>query len=436
MLNALEIGENTLQPQELEREMIKEQYYTVIRKLYDKGMAKRAISRFLELDIKTVRRHLKKSGWSCYRRAQSNMNLLKDEQDWLVKRMPEVNYNAAILFRELKVKGYKGSYETVKIFVYPYRPLRSKGCIRYETEPGQQSQVDWGSAWVWLDEKRVKVHFFAMVLGYSRRLYVKGFLDEKFISLIQGHECAFQWFGGFTKEILYDNARTMVTSHNIHTGELILNTKFQDFSKYYGFEAKFCRPYRPQTKGKIESGIKYLKRNFLPGRRFKNIAHLNSELEKWLIETADQRIHGTTHQRPAELFLKEILVSTKQFQPYVYIPAIQRKVSQDSMVSWNNNRYSVPWIYVGQCLDLRISEGLILISNQGTVVATHSLLQGKHQQSVCRQHYTGLLQNQAKQQLNAPQYDPQWQTEIDVEIRDLAIYEATCTTTPHSFLTH
>jgi transposase len=427
MLEQSGIKKTTLQSLRLERMMLKEHQYKVIKELHGKGRSKREIARSLGVDIKTVRRHLNKSGWASYRRKQQeSANLLKEEQAWLLERIVEVNYNAAILFRELKDKGYKGSYETVKLFVQPHRPLDVKGCVRYETAPGQQSQVDWGSAWVWLGDTQVKVHLFALVLGYSRCLYAKGFLDEKFANLINGHESAFQWFGGFTKEILYDNAKTMITSHNTHTGELRLNSSFKDFADYYGFETRFCRPYRPQTKGKIESGIKYLKRNFLPGRRFRSLAHLNWELEKWIIETADERIHGTTHQRPAQRFIEEKRLLINRVQPYVYVPTIQRKVSQDSMISWSSNRYSVPWIYVGHCVDLRISGNQLLVSFQSTLIATHEILQGKHQHSMCQQHYAGLLHRSPKKQQALPQHDPSWQKEIEVETRDLAIYERAC----------
>lgn len=405
--------------------MLKEHHHKIIKELYAQGIAKREISRTLGIDIKTVRRHLQKSGWEAYRRKQKESpNLLREEQDWLIKRMPEVNYNAAILFRELKEKGYKGSYETVKLFVHPFRPLSPKGCIRYETEPGQQSQVDWGSAWTWFGDQQVKVHFFTLVLGYSRRLYAKGFSDEKFANLINGHEASFQWFGGLTREILYDNAKTIIISHNTKTNELVLNSGFKDFADHYGFEARFCRPYRAQTKGKIESGIKYLKHNFIPGRRFQNLAHLNWELEKWIVEVADERIHGTTHQRPSQRFLEEKLLLIKRSQPYVYVPAIQRKVSQDSMVSWWSNRYSVPWIYVGHCVDLRISQNQLLISSKGEIIATHELVQGKHQLSICKQHYEGLLNSSYKKQQKPPQHDPYWQEGPEIEVRDLAIYES------------
>ena len=261
-------------------------------------------------------------------------------------------------------------------------------------------------------------------------------MDEKFANLVNGHESAFQWFGGLTREILYDNAKTMITTHNIQTGELLLNSSFKDFAEHYGFEARFCRPYRPQTKGKIESGVKYLKHNFLPGRRFKSLAHLNWELEKWIIETADERIHGTTHQRPSQRFTEERLLLINRTQPYVHVTAIQRKVSQDSMVSWASNRYSVPWIYVGHCVDLRISQGQLLISAEGATIANHEILQGKHQLSIRQEHYAGLLHHSDKKQQRLPQHDPYWQQEIEVEKRDLSVYEKACLVPSHCFLRH
>lgn len=426
MSKEAELDQNILQPSTLEKDMVKKGQHAAIKELYEIGTPKKAIARLLGVDIKTVRRQLKKADWGAYQRDNSEYkNLLEGEKDWLINRMKEVEYNAIVLFRELKLKGYKGSYETVKRFVYPYREKQSKACVRFETGPGEQSQVDWGSAWVWLGDGQVKVHFFGLVLGYSRRLYAKGYLNERFVSLVNGHEEAFRWFGGFTTELLYDNAKTMITTHNVQTKELTLNRQFEDFSNHYGFVAKFCTPYRPQTKGKIEAGVKYLKRNFLPGRRFRDLDHLNQELEKWMLEVADTRVHGTTHERPADRFAAENLIPLKYVPPYQYIPAIGRKVSQDSMVSFGNNRYSVPWVHVGLSVDLKITEGQLFINSSGAVIATHDLLSGKHQQSVVQSHYVGLLAPKSKNPIaNRPQHDPYWEEEGDVEVRDLSIYEA------------
>lgn len=149
-----------------------------------------------------------------------------------------------------------------------------------------------------------------------------------------------------------------------------------------------------------------------------------------MVEIADERIHGTTHQRPSERFGKEKLRLIKRPEPYVYIPAIERKVSQDSMISFANNRYSVPWLYVGHCVDLKITNNLLFISTQGKVIGTHQVLQGKHQ------HFAGLLDCGHKKRANLPEHDPYWQTELEVENRDLAIYEKVCLSSPQSLLRH
>ena len=280
---------------------------------------------------------------------------------------------------------------------------------------------------MWLGEERVKIHFFALVLGYSRRSFAKGYLNERFANLVDGHEEAFRWFGGMTREILYDNPKTMVFQHDVHTREVTLNKQFQDFAAHCGFSPKFCMPYRPQTKGKIESGVKYLKRNFLPGRRFRDLDHLNAELAKWQREVADLRIHGTTHERPLDRFAQEVLCPF--FQPaYQYVPAIQRKVAQDVMINFESNRYSVPWPHAGKCVDLKVVQGRLLISYADQEIASHTLLAGKKGQATCAAHYAGLLSAKGQQRASAkkPQHDPAWKEGgelYEVLCRSLSVYE-------------
>lgn len=149
MLKSKESDENRLQQKALEIEMITPGQHSSIKELYIRGTPKRAIARLLGMNIKTVRRHLKKEGWVAYtRHIPTEERRLAGHEEWLLHRVVEVKYNASILFRELKLRGYQGSYETVKSFVRPLRQFITKVCVRYETEPGEQSQVDWGSDWV------------------------------------------------------------------------------------------------------------------------------------------------------------------------------------------------------------------------------------------------------------------------------------------------
>ena len=140
---------------------------------------------------------------------------------------------------------------------------------------------------------------FTMTLGYSRRMMAEAATDQKLGTLLRMHEAAFQQWGGVPEEILYDRMKTVWTGTD-ERGEIIWNAVFLDFARYWGFTPRLCRPYRAQTKGKVESGVKYVRRNFLcglQGREPANLADLNAELRRWVAEVANQRVHGTTHEQ-------------------------------------------------------------------------------------------------------------------------------------------
>jgi hypothetical protein len=125
-------------------------------------------------------------------------------------------------------------------------------------------------------------------------------------------------------------------------------------------------------------------------------------------------------------FSGEGLQSLKGCLPYAYTPSVQRKVSQDGMVSFETNRYSVPWQYVGRCVDLLLENGQLSMICEGKTIARHDVRQGKHQQSICLEHYEGLIQSvHRKSQIKQPMYDPYWiqQTAAGVMVRNLAIYD-------------
>lgn len=413
--------------------MLNRDEHAAVKELHGKGMGKKAIARLLEIDIKTVRKYLRQQTWKGYaQRKRRQTHVLSAYETWLKRRMPEVHYNASVLYQELKLQGYRGSYETVRNYSATGRKAHGqklKACMRYETAPGKQSQVDWGSAHAWLGDSAVRVHFFAMVLGYSRRLYARAYMNEQFSSLIHAHQQAFRWFGGITEDILYDNPRTMVSRHDRQTGEVILNSRFKDFVSHYGFSAKFCRPYRPQTKGKIESGIKYLKRHFLSGRRFRDLSHLNEQLERWLVEVADQRIHGSTHQQPSKRFEaeKSALRCCDSVAPYCLEAAIERRVASDAVISLKTNRYSVPWQHAGQMVDIRYRDNEVHIYHKNACIAVHPRLTGRHEQSITAAHYQGLFRRDGVESAAScePHHDPRAWDAVDVMVRDLNQYEAT-----------
>jgi transposase len=408
-----------------EREMINRDKHGAVVELAGRGIPKKAIARMLEIGVKSVRRILQREKWKPYKRRRPAKTVLTGHEEFITRRAPEVGFNCVVLMRELKLMGYTGGYPAVQRFVKPLREAfrrDAEATLRFETAPGLQGQVDWGSSFVWFDDRRVRVRFFALVLGYSRRMFARAFKSERLVHLIQGHEAAFSWFGGFPQELLYDNPKTMVKGRDSDSEEIQLNPTFQDFVHHYGFRARFCHPYRAQTKGKIESGIKYVKGNFLVGRRFHDMDDLNRQLEEWLTTVADVRIHGTTGVRPIDRFPHEKLLSFAHVPPYRLETAIIRKVPNDARVCFRTNRYSVPWRLIGQQVEVRMEDGEVVLLQGDQVIARHALLSGRFRESVDPAHFRGLFRMIVAEEPSQPPHDPRFPVE-DVMVRDLALYD-------------
>lgn len=288
--------------------MVDQERWVEIRRLCDEERVSISeIARRMDLDRKTVRRSLRQTTWQPYHRAVATETLLTTHADFVRDRAPQVQYSARILYQELRAsRGYTGSYETVKRAVAPLREVQlqaDRALLRFETPPGQQSQIDWGQALVSFRANPAVVHVFVLTLGFSRRGFYYACADERLAQFLEAHERAFEHFGGHTREHLYDRPRTVCYADE--TGRRLWNPTFKAFADYWGFEPRVCRPYRAQTKGKVESGVKYLKRNFLPGRTFVDLVDFQTQLDEWNATIADCRLHGTTHEAPLTRFQRE-----------------------------------------------------------------------------------------------------------------------------------
>lgn len=152
---------------------------------------------------------------------------------------------------------------------------------RFETPAGKQAQVDWGHLGeIETAGKTRKLWGFVFTLGPSRAMMAAAATDQKLPTLLRMHEEAFRQLGGVPKEILYDRMKIVLEGTD-DRGETQWNQTFQDFARYWGFTARACKPYRAQTKGKVESGAKYVRRNFLCGRTATSLEDLNDQLRGW-----------------------------------------------------------------------------------------------------------------------------------------------------------
>ena len=233
--------------------MVRRERWEELRRLaVDGGVGIAELARQFGLDRKTVRRCVREPAWRPYQRPARAGTLLAAHVAHLRERAPQVGYSAQILFQELRQHGYTGSYETVKLFVRPLRAAQRSGELtlrRFETPPGQQSQIDWGTATLPFRQQRHVRHVFVLTLGFSRRSYYHMCPNERLPQFLDAHERAFEYFGGHTREHLYDRPRTVCLGTT--GGRIVWNATFKAFAEYWSFEPRLCQPYRAQTKGYV-----------------------------------------------------------------------------------------------------------------------------------------------------------------------------------------
>lgn len=226
---------------------------------------------------------------------------------------PELS--AVRLLEEIRAAGYTGGYTQLKALVRRLRPGSApEPVVRFETPAGHQAQVDfahfrfpWGVRYALL-----------VVLGYSRLLWCRFYARQDLRTLVDGLEEAFRYFGGVPRELLFDQMKAVVTRDlRLEGGALIRNLEFLRFAQHWGFTPRACRPYRAQTKGKVERPVRYLRSNFVYGRTFLHDADLDGQRRRWLEAVANVRVHGTTGERPRARFDRE---ERRQLQPLATRP--------------------------------------------------------------------------------------------------------------------
>ena len=231
-----------------------------IYELKGAGRGIRGIARELDISRNRVRRYLKSP--EAMRPKPRPLRGSKPDPytGHIDRRMAEGPDNCRVLDREIRALGYAGSYSTLVQYVRPRRSrLQPEATMRFETAPGEQAQVDWGSlSYLRVDGKRRRLWVFVMTLGWSRACYVEPVRRADTASFIQCHVNAFEYLGGIPRSCLYDNAKVVTLGRDAE-GQVEWNRRMLDFALRVGFELRLCQPYRAQTKGKVESGVKYVR---------------------------------------------------------------------------------------------------------------------------------------------------------------------------------
>ena len=279
-----------------------------IYEMHGRGHSARAIARELGLARNTVLRYLHSSPEAMLPKPRAARGSLLDPYtEHIDRRMAQGLENCVVLLRELRTRGYQGSYTTLVEYVRPRRRGRtySDATMRFETAPGEQAQVDWGSlSYVSEDGRKHRVWVFVMTMGWSRACYVELVRRADTAAFIQCHANAFEYLGGVPRRCLYDNAKVVTLGRN-EDGRVEWNLRMLDFAQRVGFEIRLCQPYRAQTKGKVESGVKYVRRNMWPSISFTDDADLNRQSLEWCDAVSNARVHGTTYRIPWDMLAEE-----------------------------------------------------------------------------------------------------------------------------------
>jgi len=337
--------------------------------LHRQGLSIREIARRTGISRNTVKKALSQQRLWSYKPRIPVGSKLDPFKPYIEERIAVGVTNAIRLFAELRQMGYTGGYTLVRQYLQPRRQAaKPVATVRFETKPGEQAQVDFGVFAYEHGGKRSRYYAFVLVLSYSRMLYVEFVEHQDLSTLIRCHINAFESLG-IPRVVLYDNMKTVVTGRD-EEGKVQVNPRFAEFALAVGFTPRACRPYRPQTKGRVERSVRYLRQNFWPGRTFASLSDLNQQAAAWCKE-ANQRIHGTTGQRPCDLWEEEPL--TQVWDPLLAsrFALEERKVGRDGFVQFGGSRYGVPWQHAGQMVQVRETAAYIEILFKNERIAVH-----------------------------------------------------------------
>lgn len=367
-----------------------------VKRLHKRGIKILQISKQLNISRNTVKRLLKLSEEPRYTRTEYTTKIDQYKsliQEWYLN--PEYDFIGTRIKRELNKLGYTGIINPIYRYLIQLREektlISSKATTRVETPPGDQAQFDWAEYDLVINNTITKVYCFSLVLAFSRNKDILFSLKSDSDAIYEAIQDLFDGFGGITQEILIDNPKALVIE-NIQDKEPKYNLDALRMATHMNIELNACAPYRARTKGKVEKPFQYIEEQFIKGNTFVSMAELNAAgkefMKDWCLE-----IHGTTKRIPLEAFKEEqqylLPLPKKHFMKTI---AEDRKVSLDSLISVDSNKYSVPAKFVDKTVKYRIFYGykLVIYDSKGNIIKEHELCYNRQETTRDPLDYTSI----------------------------------------------
>lgn len=399
--------------------MLRSRLILMIKQKAQAGQSPYAIGKDLNISKNTAKKYANGEKREHGLKGQTRPSKLDPYKPKIAQMIRSGTFNCVVILERLQELGYTGGITIIKDYVKDMRPARSSPAVRrYETPPGKQAQMDWGITH-YVDEHGVihKTPAFIMIMGHSRSKYVEFTKRCDFYSLLKCMVNAFEYFGGVPQTVLTDRMKTVIDGSE--AGKPLWNKRFEDFAADMGFVPKVCRPRRPQTKGKVERLVDYVKDNFLPGRQFTDIDDLNHQALLWC-RKVDNKRHGTTGEIP---------LIALEYEPLAPLPSRTvldkykwetRKVLRDGFISFDGAKYGVPWQYSGREVRVRICNDHFEAYDGEVRIACHKVEYTSGRIVWLKGQYEGLAERNG---IAAP-FSYAKQTDASaVEIRPLSIYD-------------
>jgi transposase len=351
------------------------------------GKSNRAIARELGISHNTVKAALGKDGVPEYRRSGSSQCELESFHDILIEMLTVKKFKGSRIFNELKSKGYKGGKTSLYLYLSKIRPTEQKYFTPYETGPGEQAQFDWSPYTVTIGGDLTMIYIYSYINSFSRFQILEASLSQNQGAILEALENSIVESGGVCQRLQTDNAKAFVI--NASKNNFKWNPRYLNFCAHYGFMPTRSLPGHPWSKGKVEKPFSYLETHFIAGSSFEDFFDLQRKL-KIFQEENSRRIHSVTKAAAIDLFGQEklSLLSLPETR-YVGIKEDNRKASYDCLLSYNGSRYSVPWMFAGKWVWIKISKGYFLqiYSQANKLIASHTLSMKKGSVVINPEHY-------------------------------------------------
>ena len=350
--------------------MLRSQTVNTIHDFHAQGKSVQEIAQELSISRTTVRKYLKYPEAVMPKPRPKRASKLdpfhKQIKTWV---MEDHCTNCEVLFVRLQKLGYTGGISILKQFVHPLRPAMAGHAPvqRYETKPGEQVQFDWGEFVYEHEGKTHKLYGFVAILGYSRMRFVTFVKRCDTPTLIRCLMEAFESVGGLTRVALTDRMKSVLLE--MEENKPRWNPRFADFMVSIGVAARVCKPYTPQTKGKVERTVSHVKQSFWAGITFTDLDDLNRQAYAWC-ERINFRVHRTTHARPVDRLAEENLLPLPHAFAWERFATEERKVSWDGYVSYDGVLYGLPssLALAGKQVQVRERKGILSVWSAGVQV--------------------------------------------------------------------